>query len=148
MRKQTNAGLTENQAVKVLDILRKVGRIDSPLQLAELLGTSPKKLAQFVQTRQAKEAIAEATDLSRLEYYQELKSSVEDTYELRDTATPSHDPSGIELTSKGMRIKDSRDVRRYSRKKEDLEDSVSYIQSQDSTISKDEIAYWDKLADS
>lgn len=112
MRKPTNAGLTDDQAEKVLDILRKVGFVGDSKALASLFDIEPKRLSHFLQTSQAQEAKALATDLSRKLYYEELRSDAYTDNEDLETASPSM-LTEQDALSLGLTVKSRRDMKRY-----------------------------------
>lgn len=146
MRKPTNAGLTDQQARQVLAILRKAGMIAERKLLCELIGITPKKLQQFLQTRQAIEAADEATDLSRMQFLQELKDRTcpEELIETGETIAPT---KATDALAEGLSIRDDRFTRRYSEMQDEKSRALRYAKDQGIDLTPEEYDRWDKLAE-
>jgi DNA-binding transcriptional regulator YdaS (Cro superfamily) len=145
MRKPTNAGLTADQADRVLDILRKVGFVGDVKALAKLIGTEPKRLSYFIATKQAQEAMTLATDLSRKLYYQELRQAAYPDDEDQETASTST-LSEQDALSLGLSIKERKHMGCHSQKDE-LKSESDWIKEKDPSMTDAEIAKWNRLAD-
>lgn len=153
-KRPTTAGLTPETCKAILEILRRVGFIADRKAICDLYKISPKRLAYFLLTVQAQDAATEATDLSRLEFFNELKARTDPDpphpSEPSDSPRDSQwDATIVELTpTNGISSRDARTIRKLSDSASRKQSSMTYFKRVGAEMTEEEFDKWDKLAES
>lgn len=151
-KRPTTAGILPETCNAILEILRRVGFIVDRQAICHLYKISPKKLGRFLLTVQAQEAATQATDLSRLEFFTELKARVAPEAPLSEPSDAPRDSQWdatiVELTpTNGISSRDARTIRKLSEANSRKQSSISYFKRVGADLTEEEFAKWDKLAE-